>query len=36
MMPVSHHVTETKPKNRRAIETKDTCFCEESLIKDHL
>ena len=27
-----YHVTQIKPKNKQAIETKDTCFCKENFI----
>ena len=32
MTSYSHHMTQTKHKNRQAMETNDTCFCEESFI----
>ena len=32
MMSKSHHMTHTKHENRQTMETKGTCFCEESLI----
>ena len=32
MTSYSHHVTQTKLENRQTMETKGTCFCEESFI----
>ena len=29
---IAHHVTQTEHKNRQTMETKDTCFYEESFI----
>ena len=28
----SHHITQTKHKNKQTMETKDTFFCQESFI----
>ena len=32
MTSLSHHVSQTKHKNRQTMETKDTCFYEGSFI----
>ena len=32
MTSYSHHLIQTKYKNRQKMETNDTCFCEESSI----